>query len=181
RACRGHAPRGDGLLRSPAKGGERIHGEEEGGQEEEEVRTASTERQDILAREEVRTSHGEEEGGQEEEEVGTPCCATVGGGGLPPHKPHAGGGPPLPLCLNDLRDLSGLQAASADADTLSFAVDHRPHPDQVRQPAPLRQLVSVADRVTDGGALPADIAPLRHGYSFVEMESPGMAPEPTWR
>src|SRR5262249_61528761 len=59
RAFRAPAPRGDGLLRSPTKGGERIHGEEEGGQEEEEVRTTSTERQDVYAREAVETYLGE--------------------------------------------------------------------------------------------------------------------------
>src|SRR5204863_5127127 len=74
--------------------------------------------------------------------------ASHGGGGWRPPTAYnhtREGSHPLPLCLNDLRDLSGLQAAGAHADTLSLAAHHGPHRHQIRQPASLRQLVGVAD------------------------------------
>ena len=106
----------------------------------------------------------DEEKGQEEEEVGT---LFHGGGWRPPTSYHSGGGnAPSRLCLNDFRDLARLEAAGAYAHASSPAGDHRAHRDQIGKPAPLRELVRVADRMTDRGTLPADIAPLGHERSL---------------
>src|SRR6266571_3124112 len=89
----------------------------------------------------------------------------VGGGGLPPCNWSGGGTTcplPLCLCLNDLRDLAGLQAARTHPNTLSLAADPGAHGHEVREPAPPRELVRVTDRVPDGGPFPADLAPLSH-------------------
>ena len=73
---------------------------------------------------------------------------------------------PLCLCLNDLRDFSGFQAARADSDALSLAGDLSTHGDEIRKPAPPRELVRVTDRVADGGVFPTNVAPLSHHFSF---------------
>src|SRR5439155_8052269 len=109
----------------------------------------------------------EKEGDQEkEEEVVRPVH---GGGWWPPTSYQSGGGDApsrLCLCLNDLGDLARLETPGADAQAPGRSGDVYPHRDEVREPPSLRELVRVADRMTDRGALPADIAALRHARSL---------------
>ncbi len=77
-----------------------------------------------------------------------------------------GGSAPSRVCLNDLCDLSCLEAAGANPNTLDSTSDHRPHRNEVREPAPLRQFVGVTDRMAHRRALAAYIAPLRHDDSL---------------
>src|SRR5262245_6835756 len=90
----------------------------------------------------------------------------VGGGGLPPFTIREGANAPSRLCLNDLRDLPRLEAAGADAHAPRPAGDHGAHRNQIRKPPPSGQLVSVADRVPDGGTFTAHITALSHSYSL---------------
>src|SRR2546425_4170686 len=67
--------------------------------------------------------------------------------------------------------LARLETPGADAHAPGLAGDLRPYRDEVRKPPALRELVRVADRMTHRGALPADIAPLRHERSSEWMRS----------
>src|SRR2546430_13597110 len=94
----------------------------------------------------------------------------------PPPAHDPGGRQPttgLCLCLNDLGDLARLETPGADAHAPGLAGDLRPYRDEVRKPPALRELVRVADRMTHRGALPADIAPLRHERSSEWMAVSG--------
>src|SRR5215510_10470260 len=86
----------------------------------------------------------------------------VGGGGLPPFTIREGANAPSRVCLNDLRDLPRLEAAGAHAHAPRLPGHHRAHRDQIRKPPRRCQLVSVADRVADGGAFSADVTALSH-------------------
>ena len=103
----------------------------------------------------------DEEEGQEEEEVVT-RFPLVGGGGLPPLTGREGANALSRLCLNDLRDLPRLEAAGAHAHAPRLSGHHGAHRDQIRKPPPRGQIVSVADRIADGGAFSADVTPLSH-------------------
>src|SRR4029453_7032300 len=67
------------------------------------------------------------------------------------------------LCLNDLGALARRETAGAHADARDRIAVERPHRHEVRQPATLGQLVYVADRMTDGGALRAHIGSTGRG------------------
>src|SRR5262245_13587215 len=104
----------------------------------------------------------EEEGqGQKEEEVVT-RSTLVGGGGLPPFTIREGANAPSRVCLNDLRDLPRLEAAGAHAHAPRLPGHHCADRDQIREPPPRCQLVSVADRVAAGGACSAEVTALVH-------------------
>src|SRR5213593_2311577 len=79
-----------------------------------------------------------------------------------------GGRSPPPSSLDDLDDLSGFEAAGADAQALDGArgADLAPHRNEVDEPAPLRDIVGVTDLVADGRAFPAHIATLSHADSL---------------
>src|SRR4029453_15538901 len=116
---------------------------------------------------------GEEEGCQEEEEVSSRSAERWGVAAS--HRdsylhPESGGRrAPRFLALDDLRHLAGLPAPGAHAQALgAAAADGAAHRHQIGHPAPGGDVVGVADAVTIGGALPADVAALRHGAgSFV--------------
>ena len=73
-------------------------------------------------------------------------------------------GDPHPLQVNSLRfnDFTATQAGRADADPLSLTIHLRVHRTQIDIPAPLGDVVSVADAVSRLRLLAADCALLCH-------------------
>lgn len=149
------------------EGGESLHGEEEGRQEdEEEVGPLVTTRSQHISRwEGVRTRWRRRRRPRKRRSRET-LCTTVGGGGLPPLTMREGANAPSRLCLNHLRDFSRLEAAGADPRAPGASPCRDPHRDEVRQPPALGELVGVTDGVTDGGTFPANIAALGHDDSL---------------
>ena len=144
-----------------------IRGEEEGGQEEEEVTRETPVRSSRRGGETLDEEEGYQEEGEEE------VTSLHAGWGVAASHLHASGRgqPPSRVCLNDLCDLSGLQTARTDTRALRLAGDHDPHRHEIRHPAPPRELVGVADRVTDRRTLRTDIASLSHECSL-NVEDP---------
>ena len=74
-----------------------------------------------------------------------------------------GGWSDTPLCFLDrLDDLSGPKAPDADPDPLRLPVNQCPNRGQIRKPAVLGQVVSMADPMANHRAFPTDITPLSH-------------------
>jgi hypothetical protein len=84
--------------------------------------------------------------------------------------------------LRGLLNFPALQAGGADPDALGRALHHRVNLLQIQVPAPLRQVVGMADLVAEPGTAAANIAHLRHlgdtpgVLYFLQQSSTGREP-----